>query len=157
MRDPASEKREIIRTVETSPLPVRRTLAEIGISNSTFYAWLDRHAAGGFDTLKDRKPRPAWGWYYLSTVLDDFSRYIVAFKLCTTMGAAMSRRRWIRRCRRPTSARLPSASDRACSAIIFIWISSFRNHLLPLSARLRRTAAHNLVRDPVCGLVFNPF
>jgi putative transposase len=29
-----------------------------------------------------------WGWYYLSTVLDDYSRYIVAFKLCTTMAAA---------------------------------------------------------------------
>ena len=25
------------------------------------------------------------GWYYLSTVLDDFSRYIVAWKLCATM------------------------------------------------------------------------
>jgi transposase InsO family protein len=25
------------------------------------------------------------GWFYLSTVLDDFSRYIVAWKLCTTM------------------------------------------------------------------------
>ena len=28
-----------------------------------------------------------WGWFYLSTVLDDFSRYIVAWKLCTTMRA----------------------------------------------------------------------
>ena len=28
-----------------------------------------------------------WGWYYLSTVLDDFSRFIVAWKLCTTMKA----------------------------------------------------------------------
>ncbi len=28
-----------------------------------------------------------WGWFYLSTVLDDFSRYIVAWKLCTTMTA----------------------------------------------------------------------
>ena len=28
-----------------------------------------------------------WGWYYLSTVLDDFSRYIVARKLCATMCA----------------------------------------------------------------------
>ncbi|GJD31123.1 IS3 family transposase ISMex16 [Methylobacterium adhaesivum] len=28
-----------------------------------------------------------WGWYDLSTVLDDFSRYIVAWKLCTTMQA----------------------------------------------------------------------
>jgi len=180
MRYLASEKLEIIRTVETSPLPVRRTLAQIGIPKSTFYAWLDRHAAAGFDGLEDRKPRPdrvwnripdevrqriiefalnepelspreiavaftdrqrsyvseasvyrllraeglltspafivmkaaerftnpttavnqlwqtdftylkvtGWGWYYLSTVLDDFSRYIVAFKLCTTMAAA---------------------------------------------------------------------
>ncbi len=28
-----------------------------------------------------------WGWYYLSTVLDDFSRYIIAWKLRPTMGA----------------------------------------------------------------------
>ncbi len=27
----------------------------------------------------------AWGWYYLSTVLDDFSRSIVAWKLCAIM------------------------------------------------------------------------
>ena len=28
-----------------------------------------------------------WGWFYLSTILDDFSRYIIAYKLCTTMKA----------------------------------------------------------------------
>ena len=28
-----------------------------------------------------------WGWFYLSSVLDDFSRYILAWKLCTTMTA----------------------------------------------------------------------
>jgi putative transposase len=28
-----------------------------------------------------------WGWYYLSTVLDDYSRYITAWKLFSTMGA----------------------------------------------------------------------
>ena len=31
-----------------------------------------------------------WGWFYLSTILatilDDFSRYIIAWKLCTTIG-----------------------------------------------------------------------
>ncbi len=27
------------------------------------------------------------GWFYLSTILDDFSRYIVAWKFCTTMKA----------------------------------------------------------------------
>jgi len=28
-----------------------------------------------------------WGWYYLSTVIDDYSRYIVSWKLCKTMTA----------------------------------------------------------------------
>ncbi len=26
-----------------------------------------------------------WGWYYLSTILDDFSRYIIYWELCKTM------------------------------------------------------------------------
>jgi len=29
-----------------------------------------------------------WGWFYLSTILDDYSRYIIAWKLCTTMKAS---------------------------------------------------------------------
>ena len=29
-----------------------------------------------------------WGWYYLSTILDDYSRYVIAWKLCTTMKAS---------------------------------------------------------------------
>ena len=180
MRYAGSEKLEIIRTVETSHLPVRQTLDKIGIPKTTFYAWLDRYAAGGLDALEDHRPRPrrvwnripndvrerivqlaldepdrspreiavaftdrersfvseasvyrllkarglvtspafivmkasdrfanpttainqlwqtdftylkviGWGWFYLSTVLDDFSRYIVAWKLCTTMAAS---------------------------------------------------------------------
>ena len=28
-----------------------------------------------------------WGWYYLSTVLDDYSRFIIAWRLCTSMSA----------------------------------------------------------------------
>jgi len=31
-----------------------------------------------------------WGWFYLSTVLDDFSRYILAWKLCSTMTARLT-------------------------------------------------------------------
>ena len=53
------------------------------------------------DAFRDKTTRPnqlwqtdftylkviGWGWFYLSTVLDDFSRYIIAWKLCTTMKA----------------------------------------------------------------------
>ena len=56
------------------------------------------------DVFKDKTSRPnqlwqtefsyvlvmGWGWFYLSTILDDFSRYIVAWKLCTTMKSKTS-------------------------------------------------------------------
>ena len=179
MRYPASEKLEIIRLVEASALPVRRTLEKIGIAPATFYRWYDLYHAGGPEALTDRPPKPdrvwnripddvreriirlaldepalsprelavrftdtegyfvseasvyrllkahdliaspafivvkaadefkdkttapnqlwqtdftylkviGWGWFYLSTVLDDFSRYIIAWKLCATMKA----------------------------------------------------------------------
>ena len=32
-----------------------------------------------------------WGWFYLSTILDDFSRYIIAWKLCTPADAYFGR------------------------------------------------------------------
>jgi putative transposase len=28
-----------------------------------------------------------WGWYYLSTIIDDYSRYIISWRLCKTMKA----------------------------------------------------------------------
>ena len=56
MRYPASEKLEIIRTVETSPLPVRRTLAQIGIPKSTFYAWLDRYGPAAWTPWRIKSP-----------------------------------------------------------------------------------------------------
>jgi transposase InsO family protein len=53
------------------------------------------------DEFRDKTTRPnelwqtdftylkviGWGWFYLSTILDDYSRYIIAWKLCTTMKA----------------------------------------------------------------------
>jgi len=179
MRYPASEKREIIRLVEQSHLPVRRTLDKLGIPKTTFYRWYDRYQAFGLSGLEDRTSGPGrvwnripddireqivdlaleepdlsprelavrftdskryfvseasvyrllkahdlitspafvvikaadefkdkttapnqlwqtdftyfkvigWGWLYLSTILDDYSRYIIAWKLCTTMKA----------------------------------------------------------------------
>ena len=179
MRYPASEKLEIIRLVEQSHLPAKRTLDKLGIPRATFNRWYDRFLTGGVDALEDRKPQPrriwnripddirekvidlaldepelsprelavtftdtrgyfvsessvyrllkaqdlitspafivikaadefhdkttapnqlwqtdftylkviGWGWFYLSTILDDYSRYIIAWKLCTTMKA----------------------------------------------------------------------
>ena len=54
------------------------------------------------DEFRDKTTRPSelwqtdftylkvigWGWFYLSTILDDYSRYIISWKLCTTMKAA---------------------------------------------------------------------
>ncbi len=78
MRYPASEKLEIIRTVETSHLPVRRTLDKIGIPKTTFYAWLDRYAAGGLDALEDHRPRPRRVW---NRIPDDVREKIVQLAL----------------------------------------------------------------------------
>jgi len=179
MRHSASEKMEVIRTVEGSELSVRRTLREIGIHRSTFYNWYHRYREKGFDGLKDRPSMPkvfwnkipdsmkqqvvdtalentdrsprelacmitdtqgyfisessvyrvlksydlisspayilisasdsfqnpttrvnemwqtdftyfrvvGWGWYFMSTILDDYSRYIITWKLFKTMAA----------------------------------------------------------------------
>ena len=180
MRYAAAEKAEIIRLVEESHLPVRRTLEKLGIPRATFYRWYEVYRIGGPEALEDRPSRPGrvwnrvpdevrdkvialaldqpelsprelavrftdeeryfvseasvywllkaqdlitspayvvikaadefrdkttapnqlwqtdftylkvtgWGWYYLSTVLDDFSRFVVAWKLCATMRAS---------------------------------------------------------------------
>ena len=62
MRYPASEKLEIIRTVEASHLPVKQTLAMIGIPSSTYYDWYARWVDGGVEALADRSPRPRSVW-----------------------------------------------------------------------------------------------
>ena len=66
MRHSASEKMEVIRIVGESDLSVRRTLELLGIPRTTFYRWHRRYELGGFDALKDRKPRPPQAWNQIS-------------------------------------------------------------------------------------------
>ena len=54
MRYSASDKTEIIRLVEQSPWPARRTLEKLGIPRSSFYRWYDRYQRGGPEALADR-------------------------------------------------------------------------------------------------------
>jgi len=56
-RYPAPEKLEIIRLVEQSHLPVRRTLAQIGVPPATFYRWYDLYQPGGPEALENCSPR----------------------------------------------------------------------------------------------------
>ena len=62
MRYPGAGKLEIIRLVEQSPLPVRQTLAKLGIARATFYRWYDRYSRGGPEALNDRSPRSDRVW-----------------------------------------------------------------------------------------------
>ena len=62
MRYPASEKLEIIRIVEQSHLPARKTLDQLGIARRTFYRWYDRYLEGGPEALEDRPSRPGRIW-----------------------------------------------------------------------------------------------
>jgi putative transposase len=62
MRYPAAEKREIIRLVEQSHLPVRRTLERLGIPRATFYRWYEQYQAGGPEALEDKPSRPDRVW-----------------------------------------------------------------------------------------------
>ena len=77
-----------------------------GIVESLYYSWSKEFLKAGkkrlagdtsravtTDEVKDlrREARDlkviGWGWMYLSTILDDDSRYIIAWKLCTSMKA----------------------------------------------------------------------
>jgi putative transposase len=78
MRYPASEKLEIIRLVERSHLPVRRTLEKLGIPRTTFYRWYDRYLALGEAGLEDRRPRPGRVW---NRIPDAVRRQIVDMAL----------------------------------------------------------------------------
>ena len=100
--EPALSPRELAarftdtRSYFISEASVYRLLKAQGLVTSP--AFIVIKAAGSF---KDKTTAPnqlwqtdftylkviGWGWFYLSSVLDDFSRYIVAWKLCTGMRA----------------------------------------------------------------------
>ena len=75
---------------------VYRILKERGLVTSPAYLVM-----AASDSFRDKTSRPnqmwqtdftyfkvvGWGWYYLSTVLDDYSRYIVGWELCASMKA----------------------------------------------------------------------
>ena len=71
MRYPAAEKLEIIRLVEQSHLPVRRTLAKIGITPTTFYRWYDRFVEHGPEGLEDRSSSPSRVWNRIPDAVRD--------------------------------------------------------------------------------------
>ena len=62
MRLTAAEKAEVIRLVEGSDLSVRRTLAELGVHRSTFYAWYRRYAEDGAAGLVAKRPAAQRYW-----------------------------------------------------------------------------------------------
>ena len=78
MRYPASEELEIIRLVEESTLPVRRTLEKIDIPHATFYRWYDQYHTGGPEALEDRQPRPDRVW---NRIPDDVRERIIRLAL----------------------------------------------------------------------------
>jgi transposase-like protein len=78
MRYPASEKLEIIRIVEQSHLPAKRTLDQLGIARRTFYRWYDRFLEGGPEALEDRPSAPTRVW---NRIGDDIQDQIVEMAL----------------------------------------------------------------------------
>jgi putative transposase len=71
MRYSASEKAEIIQLVENSPLPLKRTLEQLGVSRSTWYNWYDRYLEDGIDGLKDKKPIAKSVWNKIPASVKD--------------------------------------------------------------------------------------
>ena len=84
----------IRKSIFVSEASVYRILKSYDLITSPAYVVLS-----AADEFHDKTTRPnqlwqtdftylkviGWGWFYLLTILDDYSRYIIAWKLCTTM------------------------------------------------------------------------
>jgi hypothetical protein len=64
--------------VEASHLPVKQTLAMIGIPSSTYYDWYARWVDGGVEARADRSPRPRSVW---NRIPNDVREAFVEFAL----------------------------------------------------------------------------
>ena len=62
MRYSQSEKMEIIRLVDESPVSVKQTLIELDINRSTYYEWYRRYKQGGYEALANRYRPPKQFW-----------------------------------------------------------------------------------------------
>ena len=62
MRHNPAETMEIIRLVEGSALPARRTLAELGVPRSSFYRWYAAYAESGFEGLASQPSQRQRFW-----------------------------------------------------------------------------------------------
>ena len=90
MRYPASEKLEIIRTVEGSHLPVKQTLDMLGIPRTTFYRWYDLYVDGGLGGLADRSPCPGSVWNRIPDARrDDLIEFALEHEALTTRELAV--------------------------------------------------------------------
>ena len=90
MRYPASEKLEIIRTIEGSHLPAKQTLDMLGIPRTTFYRWYDRYVEVGFAALADRSPCPKSVWNRIPQARrDDLIEFALEHAALTAPGRAV--------------------------------------------------------------------
>jgi hypothetical protein len=78
MRYPASEKLEIIRLVEQSHLPAKRTLDKLGIPRRPSIAGMTASSPAASMRLEDRKPQPGRVW---NRIPDDIRDRIIDLAL----------------------------------------------------------------------------
>ncbi len=90
MRYLATEKLEIIRTVEGSHLPTKKTLDMLGIPCTAFYRWYECDLEVGLDALADRSPRPKSVWNRIPQARrDDLIEFALEHEALTTRELAV--------------------------------------------------------------------
>ena len=62
MRFNVSKRQELIKMVVESDLGVNRTLREIGLNKSTFYAWYKAYSEYGVEGLESNKRKTKQQW-----------------------------------------------------------------------------------------------